>query len=117
LNSTEHQIISNRTIVALKYSTIYGIISTAGNSNVSKLDKKINRLRENPKNVSSRELKSILHSLGFELRGGKGSHECFKHPRVPEVKITVPKQTPLKKVYVIQALNVINKLMELEDYE
>jgi hypothetical protein len=34
---------------------------------------------------------------------------------LPQIKLTVPQQNPLKEVYVKQALNAINKLKELED--
>jgi predicted RNA binding protein YcfA (HicA-like mRNA interferase family) len=82
---------------------------------VTRLEKRIRRLRQSPRNISSRKLISILVSLGFELRGGKGSHKCYKHPKLPQIKLTVPQQNPLREMYVKQALNAINKLKELED--
>jgi predicted RNA binding protein YcfA (HicA-like mRNA interferase family) len=82
---------------------------------VTRLEKRIRKLRQSPRNISSRELINILVSLGFELRGGKGSHQCYKHPKLPQIKLTVPQQHPLKVQYIRQALNAISKLRELED--
>jgi predicted RNA binding protein YcfA (HicA-like mRNA interferase family) len=82
---------------------------------VTRLQKRIVKMRQHPRNVPSDELVSVLLSLGFERRGGKGSHQCFKHPGLPEVKLTVPKQNPLRRTYVVQALNAIHKLVELDD--
>jgi hypothetical protein len=36
---------------------------------------------------------------------------------MPGVKLTVPRQNPLRKAYVIQALKAIQELMELEGDE
>jgi predicted RNA binding protein YcfA (HicA-like mRNA interferase family) len=82
---------------------------------VTKLEKRIQRLEQNPRSISSKELSSILTALGFECRGGKGSHECYKHPKLPEIKLTVPDQNPLKQPYVAKALDAIHRLEELED--
>lgn len=82
---------------------------------MTRLEKRIRKLRQSPRNISSRELINVLVSLGFELRGGKGSHQCYKHPELPQIKLTVPEQNPLGEVYVKQALDAINKLKELED--
>jgi predicted RNA binding protein YcfA (HicA-like mRNA interferase family) len=82
---------------------------------VTRLEKRIRKLGRSPRDISSTELINILISLGFERRGGKGSHQCYKHPKMPQIKLTVPQQHPLKEVYVKQALDAINKLRELED--
>lgn len=82
---------------------------------MTRLQKRIRKIQQNPRNVPCEELISVLLSLGFECRGGKGSHECYKHPRLPEIKLTIPRQNPLKSVYVVQALRAIYTLEELDD--
>lgn len=83
---------------------------------LTKLEKRIRKLHESPRNVSSRELISILQSLGFNEVGGKGSHRAFKHQKLPATIIVVPNQDPLKAVYVSRARKIIDELMEiLED--
>lgn len=36
-----------------------------------------------------REIKADLMALGFTDRGGKGSHTNWKHPALPNVRVTV----------------------------
>lgn len=79
---------------------------------MTKLEKRLANLRQAHRNINSSELIAILESLGFELRGGKGSHKLYRHPDLPEDPITVPLQRPLRPVYIKKAVNIINKLME-----
>ena len=80
---------------------------------MTKLDKRIRKLEQGPRSVSSEELITILVALGFEHRGGKGSQQCYQHPLLPHIKLTIPKQNPLLQGYVKQALKVIHELREL----
>jgi len=84
---------------------------------MTKLEKKIRRLKENPKGISSNELSKLLLSLGFVERAGKGSHKCFKHPEIPGAPLIVPFQNPLLKTYVKKAYNVIQQLIDRYDDE
>lgn len=79
--------------------------------------KRVQKLLDNPGNVSSDELVAVLRSLDFEEKGGKGSHRCFKHPALPRVKLTVPKQDPLRRAYVTKAIEAICDLLDAEDYD
>jgi predicted RNA binding protein YcfA (HicA-like mRNA interferase family) len=79
---------------------------------MTRLAKRIEKIERNPKNVSSDELISVLISLGFERSGGKGGHQCYKHPSLSHIKLTIPKQNPLRRAYVIQALNAVHQLLE-----
>jgi len=82
---------------------------------VGKKWKRVERLLDSPSNVASDELISALLALGFEEKGGKGSHRCFKHADLPHVKLTVPKQNPLRRAYVIKAVEAIRELLDTED--
>lgn len=83
---------------------------------MTRIEKRIRKLHESPRNVSSRELISLLQSLGFNESGGKGSHRAFKHLKLPEAILVVPNQDPLKVIYVIKARKFLDELMEiLED--
>ncbi len=79
---------------------------------MTRLAKRIEKIERNPGNVSSDELLHVLIGLGFERSGGKGSHQCYRHPDLPHVKLTIPRQNPLCRAYVIQALNAIHQLLE-----
>ena len=77
--------------------------------------KRVQKLLDSPGNVPSDQLIAVLLSLGFNEKGGKGSHRCFKHPDLPGVKLTIPKQNPLRKVYVTKAIEAISELLDAED--
>ena len=77
--------------------------------------KRVQRLLDSPNNVRSDELIAVLLALGFEEKGGKGSHRCYKHPDLPNVKLTVPKQNPLRRAYVTKAIEAITELLDAED--
>lgn len=76
---------------------------------MSKHDKRIERLRQNPRNVRFEEIDVLLRALGFEGRQ-KGSHVTYTDGTH---RITVPINKPfIKPIYVKLALQVID---ELED--
>lgn len=82
---------------------------------MAKLQKKIDKIRNNPRNVSREKLISVLYSLGYIDEGGKGGHTCFRHPLLPGQKLTIP---GFVLEYVVkQVLNSIDELLEHPDYE
>ena len=76
-------------------------------------EKRLERISRNPRNVSRRELMSLLEAYGFVRRGGKGSHTCYVHPQLPGVRLTMPRT--LKVAYVKQALQAVYRVMEAEE--
>ncbi|MFC2053171.1 type II toxin-antitoxin system HicA family toxin [Chloroflexota bacterium] len=71
--------------------------------------KKLERFRQNPKNVRYEELESVLLYLGLEKRRGGGSHAVFSFPG--HEPITIPVNKPfLKPTYVKQILKMIDEL-------
>lgn len=82
---------------------------------MTSLEKRIQKLRNQPRGISSDQLERVLDSLGFQERKGRGSHKCFKHPQLPGVLLTVPKQNPLYETYIKQALKAIDRLLEIEE--
>ena len=71
--------------------------------------KKLERFRQNPKNVRYGELESVLLYLGFEKRRGGGSHAVFSYPGCEP--LTIPIKKPfLKQAYVRLALRAIDEL-------
>lgn len=83
---------------------------------MTKRKKLIERLRNNPKNVTFDELKDLLVYLGFEYRKTGSSHYPFKHPKYPGLRIVVPYKSPfLKPIYVQLVLEELDKYHILED--
>ena len=80
---------------------------------MSKKDKALDRIRNNPKNVRFEELQRILESLGFELRHRSGSHAVFI---LGKYVLNIPYRRPfLKVVYVQVALAAIEEILTSSD--
>lgn len=76
--------------------------------------KKLERFRQNPKNVRYEELEGVLLYLGFNKRRGGGSHAVFSYPG--HKPITIPVNKPfLKSTYVKQILRAIDELGLIDD--
>jgi len=82
---------------------------------MGKLRKRIERIRNNPRNASREEIISILQSLGYIEQGGSGSHRCFRHPLPGVGMLTIPCR--IFPQIVKQVLVSIDQLMELSDDE
>lgn len=82
---------------------------------MARLKKKIDKIRNNPRNASREDIISVLISLGYIEDGGSGSHRCFRHSLLPGRPLTIPKKI-FQKV-VKQVLNSIDQLLEQTDYE
>jgi hypothetical protein len=76
-------------------------------------EKRLEKARNNPKNVSFRDLCSILQDHGYEIKSGKGSHHIARLPGTPK-KLTFPKPTRghMRPVYVEMALELIDEILE-----
>jgi predicted RNA binding protein YcfA (HicA-like mRNA interferase family) len=78
---------------------------------MSKRKKLRQRIAQNPKNVSMRELRALLEAYGFELDRVKGSHYSFIMKLAGrEMLLVVPFRHPLHSVYVKKALALIEQI-------
>lgn len=69
------------------------------------------RIAQNPRNVSMRELRTLLEAYGFELNRVKGSHYSFIiEASGREMLLVVPFRHPLHAVYVKKALSMIEQI-------
>jgi predicted RNA binding protein YcfA (HicA-like mRNA interferase family) len=74
---------------------------------MSKKTKRLDRIRNNPKDVSFSEICLVLRDHGFHIRSGRGSHRVATHPATG-VTITLVKKNPVRRVYVENALAAIS---------
>jgi len=76
-------------------------------------DKRIARMRNNPRNVRPEELDAVMRGAGFAARQKGTSHKYY----TDGVRaISVPQHTPhLKPEYVTQALDLLDEATEGED--
>ena len=83
---------------------------------MSKKKKLLERIRNNPKDVSFDDLDKLLRWAGFVPREQKSgtSHFCYTRPGHPGI-LTIPRKNPLKEVYVKMALQVIEEHGDFED--
>jgi predicted RNA binding protein YcfA (HicA-like mRNA interferase family) len=76
---------------------------------VSKKQKRLEAMRNNPRDWSIDDLISIATGLGFEVQqGGKGSHVVFASPL--GTTQTIPAKRPVKAIYVKLLLEMIDPL-------
>jgi len=77
---------------------------------MSKKEKALAKLRQNPKHVRFKEIEKILLQLGFKKRQDGTSHAIFTFDRHV---ITVPKRKPfVKPKYVELMLELLDKIKE-----
>lgn len=80
---------------------------------MTKFEKDIAKLKQNPKNVHYEELEKILLRFGFTKRQKGSSHVVFTKGKNV---LTVPIKRPfLKTIYVKQALEVIEDIFDLDE--
>ena len=85
---------------------------------MSKRQKRLDRIRQNPKNVSLENLRRVLEDYGFEYKRTVGSHYTFCYTVGGETKLfTVPFKRPVKTVYVRRALKLIDLIIEEQEQD
>jgi len=76
---------------------------------MSKAGKRIQKLRQNPKNVRFSDVDRLLLSLGFEKRQ-RGSHAIYTLKG--RGRITIPVKKPfILPVYVQELLNLLDEIL------
>jgi len=80
------------------------------------MKKAIQRMQNNPKDVTFAELIKVLSRCGCVVEPpNRGSHFTVFHEEVPGYIITIPKpkQSTIKEVYVKNALDLIDRIKEV----
>ncbi len=79
---------------------------------MSKRTKRLQRLRNNPKNVSFDDLRMVVEDYGFTLERSSGSHYSFKVEIAGEFRLlVVPYSKPVKPIYVKDAIELIDEIL------
>ena len=74
---------------------------------MSKKDKLLKTIKNNPKDVSFNDLKKLLENYGYQANNTGGSHWVFRKQGAHEE--VVPRKNPVKPYYVIRALKSIDE--------
>ncbi|MBC8098548.1 MAG: type II toxin-antitoxin system HicA family toxin [Armatimonadetes bacterium] len=82
---------------------------------MTKQQKRIEKLRNNPQNVSFEALRQVLEAAGFELDHATGSHHIFRQ-KIDELvlRVNIPFARPVKSRYVKQALQAIDQAQQAQ---
>jgi len=81
---------------------------------LGKKDKQLQVIRNNPKNVRFETLQGIFINHGFvETAPSGGSSHYTYHKGI--YRITIPKNNPVNKVYVKQAIKIIDEILKQEE--
>lgn len=81
---------------------------------MSHYKKLYDKIKNNPKNVSFNEIDKLLTRFGgFTCRNPKSgsSHYTYSHPDLIDI-ITIPKDKPIKEVYIKRALKLLDLVKE-----
>ena len=79
-----------------------------------KREKRLNKIKQSPKDVTFHELTAVLKDYGFEMRRSKGSHVAFSHNLIDEIFVVPSNNNPLLRIYVKNAIKYIHQVIELE---
>jgi len=92
--------------------------NTIGIIKMTKRQKRLQKLRQNPKDVSFEELRQVLEDHGFVLDHATGSHHIFRAVVEDQAfKVVIPFNRPVKPVYVRAALELIDQVNEARQAE
>ena len=82
---------------------------------MSTLKKLVAAMKNNPKDVSFEDIDKIMLHFGFTCRQPRSgsSHYTYSHEVVG--LLTIPKNRPIKAVYVRRVLQLIEELQEEKD--
>jgi hypothetical protein len=79
---------------------------------VTQAEKLLARMRNNPRNWTIGDLKSLAKRYGFDWRQPGTSHVTFS--RLGRQPLTVPAHKPIKSIHVIRLIALIDSLRESE---
>ena len=74
---------------------------------MTKIEKLLNKLRNNPRDWQIESLKDIAKRFNIEWRQPGTSHVTFRHPNGS--KLTVPAHRPIKPIYIIKFVRLIDE--------
>lgn len=83
---------------------------------VTKKDKLLAHIINNPKDIDFDDLDKVLRDYGFNCRQASGgsSHYNYFHRSLPDI-LTIPKNKPIKAIYVKKAIRAIERLERGEE--
>lgn len=81
---------------------------------MTKADKLIQKMRNNPRDWRIEDIQTIVHRYGMDIRNPRGSHVIVTHPDLAEA-LSIPAHKPVKPVYIRKLVEMIDILEENEN--
>ena len=78
---------------------------------MSKIEKLLNKMRNNPRDWRIGDLKALADRFGLKYKQPGTSHVTFRSET--GLKLTVPAKKPIKAIYIKQFINLIEQAGEL----
>ncbi|GAW86541.1 conserved hypothetical protein [Bathymodiolus platifrons methanotrophic gill symbiont] len=76
---------------------------------MSKIDKVIQKMRDNPRDWKLDSLEVIAKRFDIQVRKSGGSHAVFMH-KDSNIVVTIPAKRPIKAVYIYQFLVLLDDI-------
>jgi predicted RNA binding protein YcfA (HicA-like mRNA interferase family) len=78
---------------------------------LSKREKRLQKIRQNPKDVSMDELEQVLKDYGIQRDRESGSHYIFRYNlNGQNLRLSIPFRKPIKVIYVKEAIVVVDQI-------
>ena len=77
---------------------------------MSRHDKRLQRMRQNPRDWRIEEIQGIATALGIEWLHDGGSHVIFRSPSGEH--LSIPAHRPIKPIYITKFLVLVDSILE-----
>jgi hypothetical protein len=81
---------------------------------VTAAGKKLERMRNNPRDWTIDDVVTVAGEYGLEVRSPGGSHYTISHPEV-DFHLTIPAKRPIKPVYIRDLAKFIDAIREKQN--
>lgn len=78
-------------------------------------DKRLEKMRRNPRDWNIDDLKAVAEAIGLEWTHDGGSHVVFRSPSLEH--LCVPARRPIKPIYIRRFLVLIDQIIVWNDKE
>lgn len=77
------------------------------------MDKRLEKIRRNPRDWRIEEIQSIADRLSIEWLHDGGSHVIFRSPHGEH--LSIPARRPIKPIYIAKFLSLIDCIQEMDN--
>ncbi len=82
----------------------------------SKALKLLEKMRNTSASWKREDIVTLYKGFGFQVISG-GKHDKITHPDFPQLITFLPRHTKLARIYVIKAVDLVEKLIQLREIE